>query len=58
MLFSKDMWCTINGNVLKEMAELRKLGVIEQYNVPNMEALSDSAIQKSLKNLLIKRKKN
>jgi hypothetical protein len=45
VLFGLDMWCTINRDVVEELEELRKIGVIDKYNVPNFEALSDPIIQ-------------
>lgn len=45
VLFGMDMWCTINKEVSEEIEELKKLGLIDKYNVPNFEALSDPIIQ-------------
>lgn len=45
VLFGTDMWCTINKEAIEELEELRKIGLIDKYNVPNFEALSDPIIQ-------------
>ena len=45
VLFGTGMWCTINKEALEDLEELRKLGLIDKYNVPNFEALFDPIIQ-------------
>lgn len=60
VLFGLDMWCTINRDVVEELEELRKIGVIDKYNVPNFEALSDPSIQNKFAKIIAaaeKRKK-
>lgn len=45
VLFGTDIWCSINEDAVKELEELRKIGVIDKCNVPNFDVLSDPIIQ-------------
>lgn len=57
VLFGTDMWCSMNNEAVTVMKELRKLGVIDKYNVPNFEALFNPEIQKKFEEIIDTEKK-
>jgi len=46
VLYGQDMWCKVNLNSIKIMDELKRIDVIDKYNIPQIESLSNTDIQK------------
>lgn len=52
VLNGTNIWASFNNNTLNKLQKLKKLGVLDEYNVPKHELLSDPEIQQKLMKII------
>lgn len=53
VLHGCDMWCSINKENLDATEEMRKIGIIDEFDIPHLEKLKDKNILEKLKKIKI-----